>query len=442
MSNENKPDLVLDNGLRIFYEEDSKKPSLSFNMQAKINSNSENKEINFAMNHLIEHCMRVADPVKAQQFEEENLRPKDCQTFYDRIEYRKQGNSENVAKILDCYGELFSDWHMPHMDAEREVIFEEWCNVYNQKEKWNFLTDYFQNENNTFVHPQFGVKLLTNEYIEKNKENIHEWFNNQINYTKDFSKEDILACAKHTYAAANMTMRCSGNMPKEEFLKLVKESSLSKIPQTNAVNPLAHTTDQEASKNLVSMLDMEDFKMASVSMRYNLENPEHAKIMKEFLKSRMGNKLQKEEPNAYVVDFNSHGVETRISAPKSQLTQDKMAKLVQQIHDSPVTAKEIVQLQKKFNNPSVSPQLLQNLISKVYETAQINVNGENKGFIKDIYNQSSKDSQKLSLNDHLLSLRNGHNLKTEAPQVKAPYKSQQTSQMTLNRLKELRSLSK
>lgn len=85
MTNEDKPDLVLDNGLRIFYEEDSKKSSLSFNMQAKINSNNENREINFAMNHLIEHCMRVADPIKAQQFEEKNIRPKDCQTFYDRI---------------------------------------------------------------------------------------------------------------------------------------------------------------------------------------------------------------------------------------------------------------------------------------------------------------------------------------------------------------------
>lgn len=440
-TSEDKPDLVLDNGLRIFYEEDSEKSSLSFNMTTKINSNNENKEINFAMNHLIEHCIRVADPIKAQQFEEDNLRPKDCQTFYDRIEYRKQGNSENTAKILDCYGELFSNWHMPHIDAEREVIFEEWCNVYNQKDKWAFLTDYFQNENNTYIHPQFGAKLLTPEYVEKNREKIHKWFNNQINYTKDFSKEDIIACARHTYSASNMTMRCRGNMPKEEFLKLVKESSLSKIPHINENNPLAYTTDQSASQNLVSKLDMEDFKISSVSMSYNLENPEHAKIMKEFLKSRMRHKLQKEQPNAYIVDFNSHGIESKISTPKSQQTQDKMAQLLQQIHDSPINAKEIIQLQKKFHNPSISPQLLKSLIAQVYETAQINVNGENKGLVKE-YNQSSKDIRGLSLNSHMLNLRNGHNLKTETPRDKSPYKPARVSQMTLSRLKELKNLSK
>lgn len=442
MMNKDKPDLILDNGLRVFYEEDSEKTSLSFNMQAKINSNNENREINFAMNHLIEHCMRIADPIKAQQFEEENLRPKDCQTFYDRIEYRKQGNSKNAAKILDCYGQLFSNWHMPHIDAEREVIFEEWCNVYNQKDKWHFLTDYFQNENNTYIHSQFGVKLLTTEYIEKNKENIHTWFNNQINYTKDFSKDDIIACAKHTYGATNMTMLCSGNMPKEEFLKLVKASSLSKIPHSNGFNPLARTTDQLACQNLTSKLDMEDFKISSISMSYNIENPEHAKIMKEFLKSRMGNKLQKEQPNAYIVDFNSHGIESKISTPKAQLTQDKMATLLQQIHVSPITAKETIQLQKKLNNQSISPQLLKSLITKVYETAQINVNGENKGLVKDIYNQSSKAPQELSLNSHILNLRYGHNLKTEMHQVRDTYKTTQSSQMTLSQLKELKSLNK
>lgn len=442
MTNEDKPDLVLDNGLRIFYKEDSEKSSLSFNMQAKINSNNENREINFAMNHLIEHCMRVADPIKAQQFEEENLRPKDCQTFMDRIEYRKQGNSTNASKILDCYGELFSNWHMPYIDAEREVIFEEWCNVYNQKDKWIFLADYFQNENNTFIHPQYGAKLLTDEYVEKNRENIHKWFNNQINYTKDFSKDDVIACAKHTYSASNMTLRCSGNMPKEEFLRLVKESSLYKIPHFNGDNPLDHTTDQMASQNLASKLDMEDFKISSVSMNYNIENPEHAKIMKEFLKSRMGNKLQKEQPNAYIVDFDFHSVETKISEPKTQQTQNKMVQLLQQIHDSPITAKEIIQLHKKFNDPSISPRLIKNLISKVYETAQINVNGENKGFVKDIYSQSSKDTQELSLNSHMLNLRYGRNIKTERPKIKAPYKTAQTSQMALSRLKKLKSLSK
>lgn len=442
MTNEDKPDLVLDNGLRIFYEEDAKESSLRFNMQAKIDSNYENREINFAMNHLIEHCMRIADPVKAQQFEEENLRPKDCQIFYDRIEYREQGNSENAAQILDCYGELFSNWRMPYIDAEREVIFEEWCYVYNQKDKWHFLTDYFQNENNTYMDPQFGVRFLTAEYVEKNRENIHQWFNDQINYTKDFSKEDIIASAKHTYGASNMILRCSGNMPKEEFLKLVKASSLHKIPHFNEYNPLAQAKDKSASKNLVSKLDMEDFKISSVSISYNLENSEHAKIMKEFLKSRMGNKLQKEQPNAYIVDFNSQGIAIKISKPKSQQTQDKMVQLLQQIQSSPITAKEIIQLQKQFNNPSISPQLLKNLIAKMYETAQINVNGENKGFVKDISNQSSKDAWGLSLNNHIQNLRDGHNLKIMPPQVKAPYKPKQNLQMTLSRLKNLKDLNK
>ncbi len=436
MTNEDNPDLVLDNGLRIFYEENSEKNFVSFNMQAKINSNDENREINFAMNHLIEHCMRVADPIKAQQYEDGNLRPKDCQTFYDRIEYRKQSNPEDVAQILNCYGELFSNWHMPHIDAEKEVIFEEWCNVYNQKDKWMFLTEYFQNGNNTYIHPQFGVNLLTPEYVEKNRENIHKWFNNQINYTKDFSKEDIIACAEHTYSAANMTLRCSGNMPKEEFLKLIKESSLNNIPHNNRENPLARTTDQSVSKTLVSKLDMEDFKISSISMNYNIENPEHAKIMKEFLKARMGNKLQKEQPNAYIVDFTSNGIETKISSPKSQLLQRKMTKLLQEIHDTPITAKEIMQLQKKLNNSSISPQLLKDLVARVYKTAQINVNGENKGFIKNISNQSS------NTNKHLIDLRHGINRKIEAPQINIPYRPIQNPQMLSNSLERLKTLSK
>lgn len=223
---------------------------------------------------------------------------------------------------------------------------------------------------------------------------------------------------------------------KRGILKLIKESSLNNIPHNNRENPLARTTDQSASKTLVSKLDMEDFKISSISMSYNIENPEHAKIMKEFLKARMGKKLQKEQPNAYIVDFTSNGIETKISSPKSQLLQRKMTKLLQEIHDSPITAKEIMQLQKKLNNSSISPQLLKDLVARVYKTAQINVNGENKGFIKNISNQSS------NTNKHLIDLRHGINRKIEAPQINIPYRPIQNPQMLSNSLERLKTLSK
>ncbi len=436
MENEDKPVLVLSNGLKIFYTETPEKSSLSFNMKAKINSNDDNKEVCFAMNHLIEHCIRIADPIKAQQAENDNLRPKDCQTYYDRIEYRKQGEPEDTSKILDCYGEMFSNWHMPHIDAERNVIFEEWCHVYNQKDKWNFLTDYFQNENNTYVDS--GTKLLTDEYVEKNRENIHRWFNDQINYTQDFSKDDIINCAKNVYAAENMELHCSGNIPADIFLKLVKESTLNKIPKGNSRNPLESTTDYSARENTTSKLDMEDFKNSSVSLKYNVENSEHAKIMKEFLKIRMGHKLQKEEPNAYIVDFKSKEVDAKISEPKQQKTVEKMAYLVQNLHTPPVSDKEIALLQKKLQDQSISPQLIESLVSQVQQTSQIIVNGKNKGFVKELVNKSQASKKTSTLHEQLCNLCIKTNSEAPLPQKEPDEKQQKTLSSVISRFAQNR----
>lgn len=386
-----KYELVLDNGLKIVYEEVPEQTFFSFNMLIHSKSEDDNKEINFAINHLIEHCMRIADPAKASQFEDENIRPKDCQTFYDRIEYRRQGLAENIEKILDCYGELFSNWHMPHFDAEKNVIFEEWCYVYNQKDKWQFLTNYLQNENNTYISPQSGIKLLTADYIKENQDNIRSWFNRQINYTQNFSKEDIIAYAKQAYCAENMEMRCSGNMSREEFFNLIKASSLNKIPRANSSELLLTPEKHIPHRSDNFELDIDDYKISSISMNYHIENPEHAKIMREFLKIRFGSKLQKEEPNAYIVDFTAHGIETKISHPKEKQMQDKMSAAIQQLHDMPITDREITILQKRLNNQSITPQLINNLSSEIYETAQIVVNGENRGFAKVLRNTDILD---------------------------------------------------
>ena len=371
--------IVLKNGLKIVYNENPTAESTSFNLCVGSKEKPENREVAFAMNHLIEHCLRISNPQMAKTAEAENLRPKDCQTYYDRIEFRHSvQENDKVGKVLDCYGEMFSDWAMPHLSAERNVIFEEWNHIFNQPDKWRFLSDFFDDKKNTFEFKP-GIKLLKDDYLTSHHDRITDWFNDQINYTFDFPDQMVQDCARHLYGADNMTLYVSGPMPQSDFFALVQASKCQNIPRCSVQNPLEHITDQSAHHALSSHEDMRNHPSSDVRLNTNLSDEKDQKIAQAFMKAFMSKGLQKEEPNAYILDFEKSGLHAKISSAKTDLMLKKITRLIKDSQNPDnISFEHLQSVCKKLKDPSITKANLVSVMNKIAKNGNFVVNGTEK----------------------------------------------------------------
>lgn len=376
MVEEKTPDLILPNKLYLFYDEEPLAEGLSLDMFVGSKANEKNKELIFAVNHIIEHSLRPADAAKASLYQKDNVRPQDCITSYDNIRFGKY--LERLSKLmetLNCYGDMFSKWHMPYLEAERNVIFEEWCDK-RQNGNPAFLSAYLGSKEDLYTLPERNLILLKPEYIEKYKDTIiKDWFNHQINYTKNLRSQDVIDYAKHICGADNMAFVASGNMPKKEFLNLAQQSTLIHIPQTQAYNPFENMTDAQAQQNLSSNLNIDDYKVSSLEITYPSNNPEESKIAKEFFKLKIGKGLQKEEPFAYVIDFKLDGISTRITSQKEKMMQEKLVFLMaSSVKDFSLSDVELQVLQNRLGMHNLSSEKIQNIVLGAFLKAQLSVN--------------------------------------------------------------------
>lgn len=398
MAEEKTPDLILPNGLKVFYEENPQADRFSLNMFVGSKANDENKEVIFAANHIIEHSIRLADQQKAALYQKNNVRPQDCITSYDHIRFGKDlEQSSKLEETLNCYGDMLSNWYTPDLESEREVIFEEWCDK-RQNGSPAFLSAYLGSKEDLYTLPDKNLTLLKPEYVEQHKNTtIKEWFNDQINYTKDLKTEDIRAYAKHICGADNMTFIASGNMPKEKFLQLVQKSALTQIPQTQKYNPFENLTDKQAHQNLSSQMDIDDYKVSSFEVTYPSRNPDEAKIAKEFFKLRMCKGLQKEEPHAYIADFTQKGISAQITTQKEKLMQDKLVSLMtSSIKDFSLSNSELQTIQSRLGMENISVETVRNVASQAFQNAKLSVNGsEAKSITTLAYLQSVKNKSML-----------------------------------------------
>lgn len=406
MAEERTPDLILSNGLKVFYEENPHAERFSLNMFVGSKANDENKEVIFATNHLIEHSIRLADEQKAAQYQQDNVRPQDCITSYDNIRFGKNlEQSSKLEETLNCFGDIFSNWHMPNLEGEREVIFEEWCNT-RQNGNPAFLSAYLGSKEDLYTIPDKNLTLLKPEYVEQHKNTtIKEWFNDQINYTKDLKTEDIRAYAKHICGADNMTFIASGNMPKEEFLQLVQKSALTQIPQAQKYNPFENLIDKQAHQSLSSQMDIDDYKVSSFKVTYPSRNPEEAKIAKEFFKLKMCKGLQKEEPHAYIADFTQKGISAQITTQKEKLMQDKLVSLMaNSVKDFSLSAAEMQTLQSRLKMDNLSVETIRDISSQAFQNAQLSINAsEPKSIANLAYLQSVRDKAMLRAQQNKLA---------------------------------------
>lgn len=377
MAEEKTPDLILPNRLNLFYEEKPQAKGVSLNMLVGSKAKEENKKLIFATNHLIEHSIRLADEQKAALYQQDNVRPQDCITSYDNIRFGKY--LEQLSKLeetLNCYGDIFSNWHMPNLEDEREVIFEEWCDK-RQNGNPAFLSAYLGSKEDLYFLPKQNLILLKPEYVAQHRDTtIKEWFNAQINLTQNLRSEDIIAYAKHICGADNMSFVVSGNMPKEEFLHLVQQSTLIHIPQTKVYNPFENMTDKQALQNVSSPMDIDDYKVSSFEVTYPSETIEEANIAKEFFKLKMSKYLQKEEPFAYIADFTKKGISAQITTPKEKIMQEKLVSLMAaSFKDFSLSVSELKTLQSRLDIDTLSAENIQNVVSQAFHKAQLSING-------------------------------------------------------------------
>ncbi len=406
MAEEKTPDLILPNGLKVFYEENPQAEGFSLELFVGSKAKEENKEVIFATNHIIEHSIRLADEQKAAQYQQDNVRPQDCITSYDNIRFGKSlGQSSKLEETLNCYGDIFSNWHMPNLEGEREVIFEEWCNA-RQNGNPAFLSAYLGSKEDLYTIPDKNLTLLKPEYVEQHKNTtIKEWFNDQINYTKDLKTEDIRAYAKHICGADNMTFIASGNMPKEEFLQLVQKSTLTQISQAQKYNPFENLTDKQAHQSLSSQMDIDDYKVSSFEVTYPSRNPEEAKIAKEFFKLKMCKGLQKEEPHAYIADFTPKGISAQITIQKEKLMQDKLVSLMaNSVKDFSLSAAEMQTLQSRLKMDNLSVETIRDISSQAFQNAQLSINDSELKSISNLaYLQIVRDKAMLRAQQNKLA---------------------------------------
>lgn len=404
MTEEKTPDLILPNGLKVFYEKNPKAQGFSLNMFVGSKAREDNKEVIFAANHIIEHSIRLADEQKAAQYQQDNVRPQDCITSYDNIRFGKYlEQSSKLEETLNCYGDIFSNWHTPDLEGEREVIFEEWCDK-RQNGNPAFLSAYLGSKEDLYTIPERNLTLLKPEYVEQHKNTtIKEWFNDQINYTKDLKTEDIRAYAKHICGADNMTFVASGNMSKEEFLQLVQKSALTQIPQAQKYNPFENLTDKQAHQNLSLQMDIDDYKVSSFEVTYPSRNPEEAKIAKEFFKLKMCKSLQKEEPHAYIADFTQKGISAQITIQKEKLMQDKIVSLMSaSVKDFSLSAAEMQTLQSRLKIDNLSVETIRDVATQAFQNAKLSVNGSEAKSVSNLaYLQSVKNKSMLRVQQNI-----------------------------------------
>lgn len=404
MTEEKTPDLILPNGLKVFYEENPKAEGFSLNMFVGSKATEENKEVIFATNHIIEHSIRLADEQKAAQYQQDNVRPQDCITSYDHIRFGKDlKQSSKLEETLNCFGDMFSNWHTPDLEGEREVIFEEWCDK-RQNGNPAFLSAYLGSKEDLYTIPDKNLTLLKPEYVEQHKNTtIKEWFNDQINYTKDLKTEDIRAYAKHICGADNMTLVASGNMSKEEFLQLVQKSALTQIPQTQKYNPFENLTDKQAHQNLSSQMDIDDYKVSSFDVTYPSKNPEEAKIAKEFFKLKMCKGLQKEEPHAYIADFTKKGISAQITTQKEKIMQEKLVSLMTSaVKDFSLSDSELQTIQSRLGMDNLSAETIRDIATQAFQNAKLSVNGSEAKSVPNLaYLQSVKNKNMLRVQQNI-----------------------------------------
>lgn len=404
MAEEKTPDLILPNGLKVFYEENPQAEGFSLNMFVGSKATEDNKEVIFATNHIIEHSIRLADEQKAAQYQQDNVRPQDCITSYNHIRFGKYiEQSSKLEETLNCYGDIFSNWHMPNLEGEREVIFEEWCDK-RQNGNPAFLSAYLGSKEDLYTIPDKNLTLLKPEYVEQHKNTtIKEWFNDQINYTKDLKTEDIRAYAKHICGADNMTFVASGKMSKEEFLQLVQKSALTQIPQEQKYNPFENLTDKQAHQNLSSQMDIDDYKVSSFEVSYPSQNQDEAKIAKEFFKLKMCKGLQKEEPHAYIADFTKKGISAQITTQKEKIMQDKLVSLMAaSVKDFSLSAAEMQTLQSRLKMDNLSEGIIRDIASQAFQNAKLSVNGSEAKSVSNLaYLQSVKNKSMLRVQQNI-----------------------------------------
>lgn len=403
MQEERTPDLTLPNGLKIFYDENPNADGFSLNMFLGSKATEDNKEVIFAANHIIEHSIRLADKQKAVQYEQDHVRPQDCITSYDNIRFGKYLEQSNkLAETMNCYGDIFSNWHTPDLEDERQVIFEEWCN---SRHNGNpaFLSAFLGGKDDLYTLPEKNITLLKPEYVEQHKDTtIKKWYNNQINYTKDLKTENIIDYAKHICGADNMTFVCSGKMPKEEFIELIKASTLGQIPQTQKYNPFENITDKLASQNLSSQMDIDDYKTSAFEVTYSGRDETETKIAKEFFKLKMGKKLQKEEPHAYIIDFTKRGISAKITAQKEKIMQDKLVSLMaSSVNSFSLSETELKTLQTRLGINNLSPETVKTIASQTFQTAKLSINNTEPKSISNLaYFQKVKEKIKNTQKDN------------------------------------------
>lgn len=100
MTEAKTPDLILPNGLKVFYEENPQAERFSLNMFVGSKAGDENKEVIFAANHIIEHSIRLADEQKAIQYQQDNVRPQECITSYDNIRFGKNLEQSSKSELM------------------------------------------------------------------------------------------------------------------------------------------------------------------------------------------------------------------------------------------------------------------------------------------------------------------------------------------------------
>lgn len=404
MAEEKTPDLILPNGLKVFYQENPQAEGFSLNMFVGSKATEDNKEVIFATNHIIEHSIRLADKQKAVQYQQDNVRPQDCITSYDHIRFGKYlEQSSKLEETLNCFGDMFSNWHTPDLEGEREVIFEEWCDK-RQNGNPAFLSAYLGSKEDLYTLPDKNLTLLKPEYVEQHKNtSIKEWFNDQINYTKDLKTEDIRAYAKHICGADNMTFVASGKMSKEEFLQLVQKSALTQIPQVQKYNPFENLTDKQAHQNLSSQMDIDDYKVSSFEVSYPSQNQDEAKIAKEFFKLKMCKGLQKEEPHAYIADFTKKGISAQITTQKEKIMQDKLVSLMAaSVKDFSLSAAEMQTLQSRLKMDNLSEGIIRDIASQAFQNAKLSVNGSEAKSVSNLaYLQSVKNKSMLRVQQNI-----------------------------------------
>lgn len=421
MTEEKTPDLILPNRLNLFYEEKPQAKGVSLNMLVGSKAREDNKEVIFATNHIIEHSIRLADEQKAAQYQQDNVRPQDCITSYDNIRFGKYlEQSSKLEETLNCFGDMFSNWHTPDLEGEREVIFEEWCDK-RQNGNPAFLSAYLGSKEDLYTLPDKNLTLLKPEYVEQHKNTtIKEWFNDQINYTKDLKTEDIRAFAKHICGADNMTLVCSGNMSKEEFLQLVQKSALTQIPQTQKYNPFENLTDKQAKQNLSSHMDIDDYKVSSFEVTYPSKNPEEAKIAKEFFKLKMCKGLQKEEPHAYIADFTKKGISAQITTPKEKIMQDKLVSLMAaSVKDFSLSDTELQTLQSRLKMDNLSEETIRDIATQAFQNAKLSVNGSEAKSVSNLaYLQSVKNKSMLRVQQEIKAPLNPKQISVDITKLK------------------------